>query len=108
MVQQRLRGLAKDNSIYIVVNIGDKKPCNASDPQSPPHPSSHYQDNSGVVSDSKGRLMACYHKVRVSSFVCDKYVHSFVVMSVFLSYFIFLKNLYLFETERDKMSWGEG
>nr|XP_025853585.1 vascular non-inflammatory molecule 3-like [Vulpes vulpes] len=63
VVQKRFRCLAKDNSIYIVANIGDKKPCNASDPQSPPHPSGHYQDNSGVVSDSKGRLMASYHKI---------------------------------------------
>ncbi|MBV97448.1 Vascular non-inflammatory molecule 3, partial [Eschrichtius robustus] len=59
-VQERLSCLAKDNSIYIVENIGDKKPCNASDPQCPPD--GRYQYNTDVVFDSEGRLVARYHK----------------------------------------------
>uniref|UniRef100_A0A8C5YDZ7 Pantetheinase n=1 Tax=Microcebus murinus TaxID=30608 RepID=A0A8C5YDZ7_MICMU len=59
-VQVRLSCLAKDNSIYVVANIGDKKPCNASDPQCPPD--GRYQYNTDVVFDSQGRLVARYHK----------------------------------------------
>uniref|UniRef100_A0A8C0I4W5 CN hydrolase domain-containing protein n=1 Tax=Balaenoptera musculus TaxID=9771 RepID=A0A8C0I4W5_BALMU len=59
-LQERLSCLAKDNSIYIVANTGDKKPCNASDPQCPPD--GHYQYNTDVVFDSEGRLVARYHK----------------------------------------------
>ncbi|KAF3831933.1 hypothetical protein GH733_000745, partial [Mirounga leonina] len=60
-VQERLSCLAKDNSIYVVANIGDKKPCNASDPQCPPD--GRYQYNTNVVFDSQGKLVARYHKV---------------------------------------------
>ncbi|XP_045699143.1 vascular non-inflammatory molecule 3-like [Phyllostomus hastatus] len=59
-VQERLSCLAKDNSIYLVANIGDKKPCNASDPQCPPD--GRYQYNTNVAFDSEGRLVARYHK----------------------------------------------
>lgn len=59
-VQERLSCLAKENSIYIVANIGDKKPCNATDPHCPPD--GRYQYNTNVVFDSKGRLTARYHK----------------------------------------------
>nr|XP_014711629.1 vascular non-inflammatory molecule 3 [Equus asinus] len=59
-VQERLSCLAKDNSIYVVANIGDKKPCNASDPECPPD--GRYQYNTDVVFDSEGRLVARYHK----------------------------------------------
>ncbi|XP_004874617.1 vascular non-inflammatory molecule 3 [Heterocephalus glaber] len=59
-VQERLSCLAKDNSIYVVANIGDKKPCNASDPQCPPD--GRYQYNTNVVFDAEGRLVARYHK----------------------------------------------
>ncbi|XP_012520689.1 PREDICTED: pantetheinase isoform X3 [Propithecus coquereli] len=59
-VQERLSCLAKENSIYVVANIGDKKPCNASDPQCPPD--GRYQYNTDVVFDSQGRLVARYHK----------------------------------------------
>ncbi|XP_015413280.1 PREDICTED: vascular non-inflammatory molecule 3-like [Myotis davidii] len=64
-VQVRLSCLAKDNSIYVVANIGDKKPCNASDPKCPPD--GRYQYNTDVVFDSQGKLVARYHKVR---FIC--------------------------------------
>ncbi|KFO32282.1 Pantetheinase [Fukomys damarensis] len=59
-VQERLSCLAKDNAIYVVANIGDKKPCNSSDPQCPPH--GRYQYNTNVVFDSQGKLVARYHK----------------------------------------------
>ncbi|XP_045150506.1 pantetheinase isoform X1 [Echinops telfairi] len=59
-VQNRLSCLAKDNSIYVVANIGDKKPCNTSDPQCPPD--GRYQYNTNVVYDSEGKLVARYHK----------------------------------------------
>ncbi|XP_045355603.1 pantetheinase isoform X1 [Leopardus geoffroyi] len=59
-VQERLSCLAKHNSIYVVANIGDKKPCNASDPQCPPD--GRYQYNTDVVFDSQGKLVARYHK----------------------------------------------
>ncbi|XP_019480642.1 PREDICTED: pantetheinase isoform X5 [Hipposideros armiger] len=59
-LQERLSCLAKDNSIYIVANIGDKKPCNASDPQCPSD--GRYQYNTDVVFDSQGKLVARYHK----------------------------------------------
>ncbi|XP_038509385.1 pantetheinase isoform X3 [Canis lupus familiaris] len=59
-VQERLSCLAKDNSIYVVANIGDKKPCNASDSQCPLD--GRYQYNTDVVFDSQGKLVARYHK----------------------------------------------
>ncbi|XP_032956316.1 pantetheinase-like isoform X3 [Rhinolophus ferrumequinum] len=59
-LQERLSCLAKENSIYIVANIGDKKPCNSSDPQCPSD--GRYQYNTDVVFDSQGKLVARYHK----------------------------------------------
>ncbi|XP_008820360.1 pantetheinase isoform X1 [Nannospalax galili] len=59
-VQERLSCLAKNSSIYVVANIGDKKPCNASDLQCPPD--GRYQYNTDVVFDSEGKLIARYHK----------------------------------------------
>ncbi|XP_003465665.1 pantetheinase isoform X1 [Cavia porcellus] len=59
-VQRRLSCLAKGNAIYVVANIGDKKPCNTSDPQCPPD--GRYQYNTNVVFDSQGKLVARYHK----------------------------------------------
>lgn len=76
-VQQRLSCLAKDNSIYIVANIGDKNLCNASDPQCPPD--GHYQDNTDVVFNSEGRLMAHYHKVRITCALPDLDLFLFVI-----------------------------
>ncbi|KAM6185221.1 pantetheinase-like [Rhynchocyon petersi] len=59
-VQERLSCLAKENSIYVLANIGDKKSCNASDLQCPPD--GRYQYNTDVVFDSEGKLVARYHK----------------------------------------------
>ncbi|XP_006834785.1 PREDICTED: pantetheinase [Chrysochloris asiatica] len=59
-VQERLSCLAKNNSIYVVANIGDKKLCHTSDPQCPSD--GRYQYNTNVVFDSEGKLVARYHK----------------------------------------------
>ncbi|KAG8444573.1 hypothetical protein GDO86_009657, partial [Hymenochirus boettgeri] len=59
-VQTRLSCMAKNNAIYVVANIGDKKPCNNSDPGCPDN--GHYHHNTAVVYDSNGTLVARYHK----------------------------------------------
>ncbi|XP_054675342.1 pantetheine hydrolase VNN2-like isoform X2 [Grus americana] len=59
-VQERLSCMARNNSIYVVANIGDKKPCNSSDPGCPSD--GRYQYNTDIVFDSEGKLVARYHK----------------------------------------------
>ncbi|XP_062495553.1 pantetheinase-like isoform X1 [Pezoporus occidentalis] len=59
-VQERLSCMARNNSIYVVANIGDKKPCNSSDPSCPED--GRYQYNTDVVFDPEGKLVARYHK----------------------------------------------
>ncbi|KAF1463973.1 Pantetheinase, partial [Spheniscus demersus] len=60
-VQERLSCMARNNSIYVVANIGDKKPCNSSDAGCPSD--GRYQYNTDVVFDPEGKLVARYHKV---------------------------------------------
>ncbi|XP_040407262.1 pantetheinase-like [Cygnus olor] len=67
-VQKRLSCLARNNSIYVVANMGDKKPCNSSDPRCPAD--GHYQYNTNIVFDSEGKLVARYHKYNL--FVTEK------------------------------------
>ncbi|XP_066401849.1 pantetheinase-like isoform X2 [Molothrus aeneus] len=59
-VQERLSCMARNNSIYVVANIGDKKLCNSSDPSCPRD--GRYQYNTDVVFDTQGKLVARYHK----------------------------------------------
>ncbi|KAM3675178.1 pantetheinase-like isoform 1-T2 [Ammospiza maritima maritima] len=59
-VQERLSCMARNNSIYVVANIGDKKPCDSSDPSCPRDGRYHY--NTDVVFDAQGKLVARYHK----------------------------------------------
>ncbi|XP_075059197.1 pantetheinase-like isoform X2 [Mixophyes fleayi] len=59
-VQTRLSCMARDNSIYVVANIGDKKLCNISDVGCPDD--GQYNYNTAVVYDSNGKLVARYHK----------------------------------------------
>lgn len=64
-IQARLSCLAKSNSIYILANIGDKKPCNSRDPTCPA--SGYYQYNTNVVYNKEGKLVARYHKYHLYS-----------------------------------------
>ncbi|XP_060046422.1 pantetheine hydrolase VNN2 [Erinaceus europaeus] len=64
-VQTRLSCLAKNNSIYVLANIGDKKPCNSHKSVCPPN--GYYQYNTNVVYDSEGKLVARYHKYHLYS-----------------------------------------
>ncbi|XP_064611046.1 pantetheinase-like [Liolophura sinensis] len=60
-VQWRLSCMAKNNSIYIVANIGDRKFCNkTADPRCPDD--GRYQYNTDVVYSPEGTLVARYHK----------------------------------------------
>ncbi|NXY14212.1 VNN1 Pantetheinase, partial [Atrichornis clamosus] len=59
-VQERLSCMARNNSIYVVANIGDKKPCGSDDPGCPSD--GRYQYNTDVVFDPRGKLVARYHK----------------------------------------------
>ncbi|KAM7062033.1 LOW QUALITY PROTEIN: pantetheinase-like [Acridotheres tristis] len=67
-VLERLSCLARNNSIYKVANMEEKKPCNSSDPRCLSH--GPYQYNTNVVFDSEGKLVACYHKYNL--FVTEK------------------------------------
>ncbi|KAL2792621.1 pantetheine hydrolase VNN2 isoform 3 precursor [Daubentonia madagascariensis] len=60
-VQTRLSCLAKNNSIYVLANMGDKKPCSSLNSTCPPN--GYYQYNTNVVYDTEGKLVARYHKV---------------------------------------------
>ena len=54
----RLSCLAKENDMYIVVNMGDIKPCNNADPHCPVD--GRYQYNTNVAFDNNGKLIARY------------------------------------------------
>lgn len=60
-VQRRISCMAKNNRIYVVANIGDRKLCNkTSDPRCPDD--GRYQYNTDVVYSPQGTLVARYHK----------------------------------------------
>lgn len=67
-VQERLSCMARNYSIYVVANMGDKKSCNLTDPKCPKD--GHYQYNTDVVYDPEGKFLARYHKVKINWFVC--------------------------------------
>ncbi|KAK3092723.1 hypothetical protein FSP39_006538, partial [Pinctada imbricata] len=59
-VQEYLSCLARNNSMYLVANMGDIQPCDKTDGEA--CPKGHYQYNTDVSFDSSGRLLARYHK----------------------------------------------
>ncbi|ESO86941.1 hypothetical protein LOTGIDRAFT_128172 [Lottia gigantea] len=59
-VQTRLSCMAREHNIYIVANMGDKKPCDSNTDVS--CTDGQYQYNTNVVFDPQGRLVARYHK----------------------------------------------
>lgn len=64
-VQARLSCLAKNNSIYVLANLGDKKPCNSCHSTCPP--TGYFQYNTNVVYNPEGKLVARYHKYHLYS-----------------------------------------
>ena len=59
-VVQYLSCIARNNSIAVVANMGDVKPCEKSDPHCPAD--GRYQYNTDVGFDTDGKLIARYHK----------------------------------------------
>ncbi|XP_063420304.1 pantetheinase-like [Mytilus trossulus] len=63
-VQRHLSCLAKDTSMFLVVNFGDRQPCDiGKDPNCPKD--GHYQFNTNVVYNPRGDLIAKYHKIQL-------------------------------------------
>lgn len=60
-IMYRLSCLAKTYNMYLVVNMGDIKPCNKGTDQHCPT-DGRYQYNTNVVFDDEGKLVARYHK----------------------------------------------
>ncbi|XP_035828945.1 pantetheinase [Aplysia californica] len=63
-VQRQLSCMARNNSIYLVADIGDKKPCNVTEDQKCPQ-DGRYQYNTAVAFDPDGYLVARYHKFKL-------------------------------------------
>ncbi|XP_046547536.1 pantetheinase-like [Haliotis rubra] len=60
-IQRELSCIARDNAMYVVANMGDRKPCNHSnDPKCPED--DQYQYNTDVTFNPEGVLVARYHK----------------------------------------------
>lgn len=59
-VQQFLSCLARNYSMYVVANVGDFQPCEATNSMCPKD--EHYQYNTNVVYDRTGTMIAKYHK----------------------------------------------
>ncbi|OWF44335.1 pantetheinase-like [Mizuhopecten yessoensis] len=63
-VQRFLSCLAKNNSMFLVANFGDKQPCSKDTHPSCPS-DGHFQFNTDVVYNTDGTLIAKYHKVNL-------------------------------------------
>ncbi|CAG2205197.1 VNN [Mytilus edulis] len=63
-IQRKLSCVAKENSLYLVVNMGDRQSCNSTNDTKCPH-DGHYQFNTDVVYNPKGELIAKYHKINL-------------------------------------------
>lgn len=59
-ILQRLSCMASNGKMYVVANLGTKRPCQHLDPYCPPD--GRYQFNSDVVFSANGTLVAIYHK----------------------------------------------
>uniref|UniRef100_UPI00398F2224 biotinidase n=1 Tax=Pristiophorus japonicus TaxID=55135 RepID=UPI00398F2224 len=59
-VLHRLSCMAKNSSMYLIANMGERQPCNHSDHGCPSD--GRYQFNTNVVFDAEGALIAKYHK----------------------------------------------
>ncbi|XP_007895806.2 biotinidase isoform X1 [Callorhinchus milii] len=59
-VVHQLSCMARNSSIYLVVNMGDRQACAHGDPHCPPD--GRYQFNTNVVFNDQGTLIAKYHK----------------------------------------------
>jgi len=60
-IQRALSCMARDNSMYVVANIGDKQPCKQTADSLCPA-DGNYQYNTNVVYDPSGKMVAKYHK----------------------------------------------
>jgi len=78
-VLYRLSCMAKNHSMYIAVNMGDKQPCVESCPLT-----GHYQYNTEAVFNPSGCLVAKYHKENL--FLAEKLFWN-VPKTVDISYF---------------------
>ncbi|XP_052083547.1 pantetheinase-like [Mytilus californianus] len=63
-IQRKLSCIAKDNSLYLVVNMGDHQSCNSTNDTKCPQ-DGHYQFNTDIVYNPKGELIAKYHKINL-------------------------------------------
>ncbi|XP_078092222.1 biotinidase-like [Mustelus asterias] len=59
-VLYQLSCMARNGSMYLIANIGERQACELSDPQCPPD--GRFQFNTNVVFDSEGNLIAKYQK----------------------------------------------
>ncbi|XP_075684737.1 biotinidase isoform X2 [Rhinoderma darwinii] len=59
-VLRRLSCMATESAMFVVANLGTKRPCDPLDPQCPPD--GRYQFNTDVVFNDKGVLVATYFK----------------------------------------------
>ncbi|XP_014768680.1 pantetheinase [Octopus bimaculoides] len=64
-IQEAISCIAKENKIYLVVNVGDMQLCNHTEDSNCPS-DGRYQYNTNVVYSSEGALVSRYHKKHLS------------------------------------------